>query len=740
MTQLGKYELHEQLGKGGFGTVYRATDTSLGREVALKILHPQLMVDETFVERFIKEARTLASLEHPNIVPIYDMGEIDGRLLIAMRHLSSGSLKSRILADGKIPFKETIYILKQVCEGLQVAHEKGLVHRDLKPANILFDNQGYALVADFGLARAVQTSGVTSSMGIAGTPAYRAPELWRGKPPATPATDVYSLGCILVEMLTGKVLFDGDTTDEIITQHLVDGPQIPEEFPTGTPGEIRQVIEKALVKDPKERYVNAKEFLKGLKEIENGKVIIENVTPDEIGVEVNNEARKILRGSQSNEATVEVEQQPMLTDTIGINRETESESIKDHQTPPPTIFPTIPPPVSPTEIEDSGQGLRNRKGQETESNHPTHKKKRVVWIGIAVVIILVLLCAISSKIIEGLIGQTTVPTNPQAAIVTNPTKFKVCQVTDTGGVDDKSFNATAWKGAQDAANLLNVEAKYLESKEVADFEKNINAFMEEKCDIIITVGFLLGDATKAAAEANPNTRFSIVDYGYSPVIPNIVGQTFQTDEAAFLAGYLAAGVTRTGVVGTFGGMNIPTVSIFMDGFTRGVDYYNGKHGTTVVALGWDVTYSNGFFTNDFSDQQKGYEMAVSLMDEGADVILPVAGPVGLGAAAAVKARGNAYIIGVDSDWYLTAPDFSDITITSVMKLMDVTTFNVIKSAVDGTFQGGSSVGNLANGGVALAPFHNLDGIVSAELKAELEIIKADLIAGKIPLNPVYQQD
>jgi basic membrane protein A len=318
-------------------------------------------------------------------------------------------------------------------------------------------------------------------------------------------------------------------------------------------------------------------------------------------------------------------------------------------------------------------------------------------------------------------------------------KFKACEVTDTGGVDDKSFNATAWKGAQDAAAQLDIEAKYLESKEVADFEKNINAFIAEKCDIIITVGFLLGDATKAAAEANPNMKFSIVDYGYSPVIPNVVGQAFQTDEAAFMAGYLAAGVTKTGKVGTFGGMQIPTVTIFMDGFARGVDYYNQVHGTSVVTLGWDAAADTGLFTNDFSDQQKGNEMAVSLMDEGADIIVPVAGPVGLGAAAAVKARGNAYIIGVDSDWFLTAPDYADITLTSIMKLMDVTTFEVIKAAKDGTFKGGSVVGTLANGGVALAPFHNLDSMVSADLKAELDTVKAGILDGTIQMNPAFKQ-
>ena len=322
---------------------------------------------------------------------------------------------------------------------------------------------------------------------------------------------------------------------------------------------------------------------------------------------------------------------------------------------------------------------------------------------------------------------------------TEVAKFKACEVTDTGGVDDKSFNATAWKGAQDAQAQLDIDAKYLESKEVADFEKNINAFIAEKCDIIITVGFLLGDATKAAAEANPNVKFSIVDYGYYPVIPNVVGQAFQTDEAAFLAGYLAAGVTKTGKVGTFGGMNIPTVSIFMDGFARGVLQYNAVHGTMVETLGWNIDTKEGLFTNDFSDQQKGNDMAVSLMDEGADIILPVAGPVGLGAAAAVKARGNAYIIGVDSDWFLTAPDYADITLTSVMKNMDITTFEVIKAAKEGTFAGGSVVGTLANGGIALAPFHNLDSMVSADLKAELETVKAGILAGEFVFNPEFKQ-
>ncbi len=324
-------------------------------------------------------------------------------------------------------------------------------------------------------------------------------------------------------------------------------------------------------------------------------------------------------------------------------------------------------------------------------------------------------------------------------VVEEPAAVKVCQITDTGGIDDKSFNATAWKGITDAQAQLGIEGKYLESKEVADYEKNLNAFIEEECDLIVTVGFLIGDATKAAAEANPDVKFSIVDYNYDPAIANVTGQIFNTDEAAILAGYLAAGVTKTGKVGTFGGLPIPTVTIFMDGFYEGVAKYNEAKGTDVQVLGWDpAAPDSGLFSMSFDDQQKGNELAKSLMDEGADIIMPVAGPVGLGAAAAIKERGNAYLIGVDSDWALTSPEYADITLTSVMKLMDATTMQVIQSVIDGTFKGGDVVGTLANNGVAIAPFHELESMVPAELAAEVEALKAEIIGGSFTEAPVQE--
>ena len=312
--------------------------------------------------------------------------------------------------------------------------------------------------------------------------------------------------------------------------------------------------------------------------------------------------------------------------------------------------------------------------------------------------------------------------------------IKACQVTDTGGIDDKSFNATAWKGVEDAVSEFGVDGKYLESQQQTDYAKNFNAFIEEGCDLIIPVGFLLADDTAAFAEANPDVLFSIVDVGWLEA-PNIQGQAFQTDEAAFLAGYLAAGVSETGKLGTFGGIQIPTVTIFMDGFALGAAHYNSVHGTSVEVLGWDIETQTGLFTNNFESLEDGRLMAEQLMDEGVDIIMPVAGPVGLGTAAAVQERGDAYIVGVDNDWAVVNEAYADITLTSVMKFMDVTTFDAIKSVVEGTFEAGLITGTLGNGGVGLADYHELAGMISADLQAELDGLATQIIAGDLATSP-----
>ena len=322
--------------------------------------------------------------------------------------------------------------------------------------------------------------------------------------------------------------------------------------------------------------------------------------------------------------------------------------------------------------------------------------------------------------------------------------LKACEVTDVGGVDDKGFNQKAFKGVTDAAEQLGVEAAVLESQAETDYATNIQSFIDQGCNIVVTVGFLLGDATMEAANANPDVPFTIVDNAYgenedgTPQITNnnVLGQVFNTDEAAFLAGYLAAGMSKTGIVGTFGGINIPPVTIFMDGFYYGVQQYNTDNGTDVKVLGWDPAKQKGLFTENFESLDDGRAFAQNLVDEGADIVMPVAGPVGLGSAALASELGTdkLMIIGVDSDQYESDTANAGVYLTSVLKNMDVTTFNAIKSVVDGTFEGGVTVGTLENEGVGLAPYHDFDAAVPAELKAQIETIKAGIIDGSVSVK------
>jgi len=331
-----------------------------------------------------------------------------------------------------------------------------------------------------------------------------------------------------------------------------------------------------------------------------------------------------------------------------------------------------------------------------------------------------------------------------------PAAITVGQVTDMGGIDDKSFNATAWNGIEMAVEKLGAEGKFLESQVQADYAKNIQQFLDEELDLIVTVGFLLGVDTAKAAIANPDQSFAIVDYAYPDCwpgaepgkdcgsdteIPNVLGLTFATDEAAFLAGYLAAGMSKTGKVGAFGGIKIPTVTIFMKGLEAGVKYYNQVHGTSVEILGWDTAADEGLFTGNFESTDDGRRFAESLMDEGADIIMPVAGPVGLGSAAACKERGT-MLIGVDTDWYISAPEFKETYLTSILKNMHVAVFDACKAVADGTFAGGVYVGTLKNDGVGIASYHEYADDVPAALDSELEQIKADLIAGTITVDGV----
>lgn len=322
-------------------------------------------------------------------------------------------------------------------------------------------------------------------------------------------------------------------------------------------------------------------------------------------------------------------------------------------------------------------------------------------------------------------GDTEEPEPPAEEV-----DFKGCIVSDAGGFDDKSFNQAGHEGLMRAQSELGIATAEAESNAPTDFVPNIDSMVNQGCDLTITVGFLLADATKAAAEQHADAHFAIID-DQSIILPNVKPLVFNTHEAAFLAGYLAAGFSETGVVATYGGMAIPPVTIFMDGFVDGVAHYNEVKGADVTVLGWDKGTQTGQFTGNFDDIAAGRNLTTTFIDAGADVILPVAGPVGAGTAAAAQEAGDVSVIWVDSDGVLTAPEYADVILTSVLKQMGPAVFDVISEAVGGSFVADPYVGTLENEGVALAPFHEFDGVVSAELKAEIDQIRADIVSGAI---------
>lgn len=312
-------------------------------------------------------------------------------------------------------------------------------------------------------------------------------------------------------------------------------------------------------------------------------------------------------------------------------------------------------------------------------------------------------------------------------------EYCAVMITNSGGLNDRSFNETSWAGLEQAAAQYGIEADVLVSTSEVDLVPNVEAAIGTGCDFVLTVGWELAPATQEAAEANPGVHFAIVDEVVEA--PNVKPIVFDTAEAAYLAGYLAAGVSQTGIVATFGGGKQPPVTLFMDGFVDGVAQYNQVHGTAVQVIGWDKAGQDGLFTGDFEDINKGLVTTQGLIDQGADVILPVAGQVGEGAARAALDSGKALVIWVDSDGYDTlAAEFRPVLLTSVLKNTGQAVVEIVKSSIDGMFDSADYIGNLANGGVDISPYHDLTERVGAELAAEIDALRAEIIAGTIEVT------
>jgi len=340
-------------------------------------------------------------------------------------------------------------------------------------------------------------------------------------------------------------------------------------------------------------------------------------------------------------------------------------------------------------------------------------------------------------------AETTTTAAPATTVTAAPgaEPIKVCLVTDLAGVDDRSFNASAWAGVEAAMEqgFATEDSYFLESTAASDWQPNIDNMIQQGCEQIVTVGFFLGELTAINAVANPDITWTMIDNvltdeNFAPLaLPNVRELVYQTDEAAFAAGYLAAGVTETGVLCTYGGANIPTVSIFLDGFTRGAAHYNDVKGTDVTVLGWDTEAADGLFTGSFTDMDLARSTAESLFQEDCDVIIPVGGAINLPAGDVINDTGlNAAMIGVDADSFFAMPEqYQPVWLTTVEKSIAPFVTLAAQEVTEGTWAPGSFLGTLANGGVGLAPYHDWDARISGELKAEVAQLLLDIADGTV---------
>lgn len=313
--------------------------------------------------------------------------------------------------------------------------------------------------------------------------------------------------------------------------------------------------------------------------------------------------------------------------------------------------------------------------------------------------------------------------------------FSACLIISATGIADHSFNEQAWGALTQAKSSLGINIKYLAQSGSTDYATLGAQFVQQGCSMIIGVGFNTQTTINTLAPQNPNIKFALIDSTLTAKVSNATSLTYQTDQAGFLGGYLAAGLTKSGTVGVYGNEAIPPVQLYMTGYVYGVQYYNKTKGKSIKVIGWDPVKKTGQFVGSFTDVNKGKLITQAEIQQGADVIFPVAGPIDAGTATAVRAAGGPskgyYMLWVDSDGCLSNPDACDVIVSTVQKNIQTSLLDVVTKTVNGSFPTGSYVGTLNNDGVGLAPYHNLASDVPSALQSEITQLKADVASGKV---------
>ncbi len=314
-------------------------------------------------------------------------------------------------------------------------------------------------------------------------------------------------------------------------------------------------------------------------------------------------------------------------------------------------------------------------------------------------------------------------------------------VTDSSPLLDSSFNESAWNGLLAAQTQLGIDVNNYVSNTPDDHVPNVEQAVATGCQFVLATGYGLVDALESEAPKSPDVHFAIIDDDEID-LPNVKPIVFDTAEASYLAGYVAAGVSKTHVVATYGGDNEPAVDVFMDGFVDGVAKYNAVHGTDVKVLGWDKAAQDGSFINSWEDTNLSKTTTENFIAQGADVILPVAGDAAVGTFQAALEQPGVLAIGVDTDEYLVdkISQYKSVLLTSVVKNSADAIPSIISDDIAGKWSNEPYVGTLANGGVSIAPYHDLESTVGSALAAEVQDLQQQIVDGKIvvtsPSSPI----
>ncbi len=386
---LDGFEILSELGRGGMAVVYKARQSSPSRLVALKVLPPELSFDKSYIARFRQEADSVAALEHPHIVPIYSVDEADGYHYIAMKFINGRTLKDVVQEQGPVSVDQAIIFLEQIAGALDYAHSQGVIHRDIKPSNMMVDQNGWVYLTDFGLARGTANSGLTMAGTVMGTPEYMSPEQAQGLPTIGPSTDIYALGVVLYEMLTGKMPFDADTPMGMLVARLQRAPRPPSEYRGDLPVTVEDVIMRALARRPEARFSSAKELVEALKQA---------ITYRPVPLSV---PQKPYSPPQGTPAASPQSQQPLSEPQYVIQRPVSQ----------PQVQPNVGATIAVNQVQNVATAPAHSSGPQSQPPHalphqpPAKKSNRGLMIGCGVVALVMLIALGGGLYALGNIGR-----------------------------------------------------------------------------------------------------------------------------------------------------------------------------------------------------------------------------------------------------------------------------------------------------------------------------------------------